>query len=90
MRNTPAIDPIVTPAILPPVHAVDVVPDVVAGVGTAVLEDVVAGVVLAWLVVAGEEAAEVDPASAVSTGPVSFLISQQVESQEEKEQNGRR
>jgi hypothetical protein len=90
MRKTPAIDPIVTPAILPPVHAVDVVPDVVTGVGTVVLEDVVAGAVLAWLVVAGEETAEVDIASAASTGPVSSLISKQGEPQEEKEQDGKR
>jgi hypothetical protein len=75
MRKMPAIDPIVTSAILPSVYAVDVVPDVVAGVGTVVLEDVVARVVLTWLVVAGEETAEVDIASAVSTGPVSFLMS---------------
>jgi hypothetical protein len=90
MRKTPAIDPIVTPAIFPPVQAVDVVPDVVAGVGTVVLEDVVARVVLTWLVVAGEETAEVDIASAVSTGPVSSLMPRQGEPQEENEQNGKR
>jgi hypothetical protein len=62
MIKMPAIDPTVTPAILPGVHRADVVPDVFVGVATVVLE---------VLVITGEVIAEVDIAIAASISLVS-------------------